>query len=121
MTLKEWIAALRSGNYKQVRGMLKGVFDVDEKGKPIEGFCCLGVGLDVAGFDWKKRDKDTKSEYLPSYMPDLADKLQIGSRDADGMQCLENVLAHMNDEGDSFEAIADRLEVHGKEKGLLDD
>lgn len=36
----EWIATLRSGKYKQARGMLC---------KPGVGYCCLGVLCQIAG------------------------------------------------------------------------
>lgn len=39
----KWVAALRSGEYKQTRGMLK------KEGPDGPSFCCLGVLADVIG------------------------------------------------------------------------
>ena len=44
VTRAEWIAALRSGAYKQGRDSLK-------RG---DRFCCLGVACDLAGFNWRR-------------------------------------------------------------------
>lgn len=35
---KQWVAALRSGNYQKIKGRLKR----------DEGFCCLGVACDIS-------------------------------------------------------------------------
>ena len=40
---KAWIEALRSGDYKQGHGRLKG----------DDLYCCLGVLVDVMGIDWE--------------------------------------------------------------------
>jgi len=40
----QWVAALRSGEYKQYRGVLTRT---DDKGKPV-AHCCLGVLCDLA-------------------------------------------------------------------------
>lgn len=39
---REWVKALRSGDYTQARGFLRTGF----------GFCCLGVAETVRGADW---------------------------------------------------------------------
>lgn len=41
----KWIAALRSGDYKQSRGQLRTTERSDGLGR--EGYCCLGVLCDV--------------------------------------------------------------------------
>ena len=43
---EKWLAALRSGKYKQARGVLRGEA-VDGSGV---GYCCLGVLVDACGF-----------------------------------------------------------------------
>lgn len=40
---KKWIAALRSGKYKQTRGQLKNTAGTDPK------YCCLGVAAELCG------------------------------------------------------------------------
>lgn len=43
----KWVAALRSGNYEQGWGLLRGVTDK---------YCCLGVACDISGQgQWIKR------------------------------------------------------------------
>lgn len=41
----KWIKALRSGNYQQTQSVLKEAPTYD--GKPVTGFCCLGVLRDI--------------------------------------------------------------------------
>lgn len=41
-----WIAALRSGSYEQVQGVLKSV-TVGPDGTEVVGYCCLGVATEV--------------------------------------------------------------------------
>lgn len=47
LTRDQWLAALRSGDYKQTDGLLYQ----PAIGGDAEGFCCLGVGCRVAGFE----------------------------------------------------------------------
>lgn len=94
---KEWVAALRSGKYAQTRGRLK--IKSGELGREETGYCCLGVlreiSLDlqgavaeVGGFLW-------------------ADK---GGDPVGVCQKEQSELAHMNDKGIKFAAIADYIE-----------
>lgn len=97
---KKWLKALRSGKYKQTEDKLK-----DKK-----GFCCLGVLCDIHRKENKKRwlhnsyyDEDlTLPEEivswsgLPSYNPIIDYR--------------SNTLADLNDEGKTFEEIADVIE-----------
>ena len=57
---KKWLAALRSGKYKQTEGMLKNK----------EGFCCLGVLCDLyvkshkaTKWDGKNQERNGKKAY----------------------------------------------------------
>ena len=45
---KEWVEALRSGDYKQTKGTLKG--ELPEGGV---GYCCLGVLAEIMGYEVK--------------------------------------------------------------------
>ena len=92
----DFLAALRSGDYKQITGQLE---------KPGEGFCCLGVFCKVAGL---KIDPDAGNDViiddvLVDYQPiyDL-----LGTDKAD-------LLWRMNDcQKKSFVQIADWAEVN---------
>ena len=51
---KQWVAALRSGNYTQTRGVLRNA----------QGFCCLGVACDISGLgEWEARE-DVINSYI---------------------------------------------------------
>lgn len=103
----EWIAALRSGKYKQGRGKLR----VDDK------FCCLGVLCDLYDnknwFDTKEihifgqgsiysysLDNTVNRNFLPYH---VQKGLQLKYEDT-----VE--LAQMNDDGKTFDEIADHIE-----------
>jgi hypothetical protein len=63
-----WIAALRSGKYKQAFGTLH---KFDEDRPEDEGFCCLGVLCEIAVQDgvvkpYRGRDSDKFMGYVPS-------------------------------------------------------
>jgi hypothetical protein len=116
----KWITALRSGNYKQTKNVLK-----DEKG----GFCCLGVLCDVMGYKFGPvQDVEIGPacpvigadghEFfsLPTEVQELAQiatgtgSFELGSDDEANFE--EHDLAQMNDAGSSFEEIADLIESH---------
>lgn len=91
---KRWVAALRSGEYKQGKSNLY----IDGK------YCCLGVACIVAGMTHDTIDGDSlinndiKFSIVPIVLHDsLGDN--IGLR-----------LAIMNDNGKSFSEIADYIE-----------
>ena len=103
LEMETWVAALRSGEYKQGRKSLK----------KLDGtYCCLGVKCDLDDktkwiFDedfheyrWKGR-----SCYLP-----LDEERDLQSNNIS--MC---VLAIMNDDGKSFAEIADYIEANYKE------
>ena len=86
----EWLEALRSGDYPQVRGTLKGVTEGGEV-----GYCCLGVFCSVV----------------------LEEDPQLYENHDEVYSNLKNLLLgvdrrgiRMNDRGDSFLAIADMIE-----------
>ena len=93
VTKEEWVAALRSGDYKQGHSVLK--FN-DE-------FCCLGVLCDLSGGEWNKTstkiDSFSESTSYPPYLIECASDLSF------------TTLASMNDNGKSFNEIADKIEV----------
>ena len=101
-TLTDWVAALRSGKYKQQQGTLKGE----------EGYCCLGVFCSING----------KEPEVASFLYDEEGEQMINDLyEGDGELyefCRRNIdnsfiydsATEMNDEGKSFERIADYIE-----------
>jgi hypothetical protein len=106
---RKWVRALRSGEYKQVQGLL---FD-DQEGKVI-GYCCLAVvmaEMHPTSFDGRTG-------------PDLffGERVLIGGDSVDGKvaddlailwgldEDTQELLANMNDDGQSFPVIADWIE-----------
>lgn len=85
---EKWVEALRSGEYKQVRGSLK------EDGR----YCCLGVICEING---KDKAGLKKGNALPSKTALKFFGLSYGEASA---------LANMNDGGRSFKYIAKHIE-----------
>lgn len=99
----KWVAALRSGEYKQTRLVLQ-----DQN-----GFCCLGVlcdlldpeawgqpiEWDVEYFLWKGQSRQVPPLWWNSFCPIVE----------------QDQLAKLNDSGTSFREIADYLEEHKAE------
>lgn len=108
----EWLAALRSGQYRQITGTL-------EKLNPdgtIKGNCCIGVYCHVLGLkgdpdEAHPESKDAgNAEYFTRFeggqVGELEQPAQYGLSDDD-----QNKLMHLNDhELWSFEKIADWIE-----------
>ena len=94
--IKLWVKALRSGEYKQTKDSLKN------RG----GFCCLGVLCDLAakdgGGDWYRNEyRGYKSS--PPYNIQKFIFNKFGSKFMSQLMCY-------NDNGKSFEFIADKIE-----------
>jgi hypothetical protein len=118
---KEWVTALRSGEYQQGRGQLKSGNE----------FCCLGVLCDLArkqgvGF-WDGNvfvqniingEPQKDSGVLPPFIRQWADisestgdvEVLTDNDDEDGPQ--KTALSEMNDEGMTFPAIAAFIEAN---------
>ena len=102
----KWVAALRSGKYKQGQGKLR----VNDR------YCCLGVLCDIVNPEgWEQiPDPDNKvyaNRYRGScnahYIPhDLEKDAGLGN----SINVLR--LAPLNDSGYSFDQIADYIEKH---------
>ena len=59
----KWVAALRSGKYKQGRGALRvagGSYNHEAPESNEDRFCCLGVLCDVRGAQWFHRGPGAK-------------------------------------------------------------
>ena len=92
-----WLKALKSGEYKQGKKALKN---------PNNEFCCLGVLCDVKG-----------ESVAVNWEDDGAMTPNFGFYDNIGMCIgygLKTALVEMNDEGKSFEEIADYIEENWK-------
>jgi hypothetical protein len=106
-----WVAALRSGEYKQTRGKLRRT----------DSFCCLGVLCDVyrkdVGGSWVDREAHayfaaTDFDASPFCAP-LSVERWAGLTDADTSKYADT----MNDENrESFAEIADAIE---RDAGLI--
>lgn len=102
---KRWVEALRSGKYKQGKERLKSE----------QGFCCLGVLCDLAVHDgvgqWNGQCFTTDDKSV-EYMPPQKIKDWSGLRM--GVPLMTEIglsQAHvLNDQGISFEKIADLIE-----------
>lgn len=114
--LERWIAALRSGEYKQGRQQLYNG----------DGYCCLGVLCELAVKDGAIRAYDKEKEtLLPMFLKEWAgvDPLVEDisqSSETFGLSLTVQPegqhyqsLAALNDKGASFEQIADWLEKYG--------
>jgi len=112
---EKWVAALRSGKYKQGRRQLRSG----------DSYCCLGVLCDLAvkegvikcerslTFDAVLYGDELEKAYLPCQVITWS-----GMKNAFGRLnkvYLNEDLANMNDRGCSFEEIADAIERHYNE------
>jgi hypothetical protein len=124
MKTAEWIAALRSGKYKQGRQLLC----------KNEHFCCLGVLADISGVPKVKSRNDPQQEHThetyvfelsgsiapsysmipvplwPTFLEDLDLSMMVPVPDQYGCDTLHNRLVKMNDDGFSFNEIANYIE-----------
>jgi hypothetical protein len=93
---KQWVSALRSGEFKQARGALRGK----------DGYCCLGVACVVAERDGVSLEADWDD------MGYLLENVQawLGLRTKSGALFVGDSLARLNDSGQSFVEIADVIE-----------
>ena len=105
---EKWLKALRSGEYKQGSHYLRRVDDT---------YCCLGVLCDIyikeGNAVWDKRGSDVwyighSSAYLPGDVKEWAE-LDVPAGWAN-YKDPDYSLTHMNDQGESFERIAQKIE-----------
>lgn len=111
-----WVTALRSGEYKQSKGGLRDA----------NGFCCLGVLCDIAkadlGLEWESTSS-LGGEFF-SFAGDggilpVEVVVWAGLKEADaaifnndGRRIPSFHPPSLNDQGTSFEAIADKIEQY---------
>lgn len=89
---RKWIEALRSGEYRQARMVLRDA---------MHRMCCLGVLATVQGCQW---------EFVPIDERNVIN-LPFGLN-AGISHSVRLALAEMNDSGKSFKEIADYIEKH---------
>lgn len=84
---KEWVDALRYGDYIQGRGSLKNISFYEKE----ETYCCLGVLMDIS------------KKFIPASqeLPTLKEVEEFGLSDKSARE-----LARMNDSGYTFHEIA---------------
>lgn len=98
-----WIQALRSGKYKQGRSFLK------QEASNNTYHCCLGVLCELMGLDQFKVGNEIvfkdyeNQEMILKLSLDLVNNIQMGFGD-------QLVLSYKNDNGKSFNEIADWIE-----------
>ena len=99
----KWIAALRSGGYKQGQNFLAA----------DDTFCCLGVLCDVAGLPYTLNDGARTYEFGEGR--ESAEMIRGDLRSSiDAPACADcaATLAEMNDDGASFAEIADYIAIN---------
>lgn len=98
-TKTKWVKALRSGDYRQGKSVLK------RSTKSLgEQYCCLGVLCEVAGLTAHKVNTEWYYAESRVQLPyELRTELGINSSE-------QNHLIGMNDEGNNFNTIADWIE-----------
>ena len=104
-----WLEALRSGEYQQGTGRLRGT---DSEGQ--SKFCCLGVLADLMGADWSDDSDPCTLCYLDGKEVTSWGGVLEAGRPAEGLggvgYSMRCTLATMNDTGETFEEIADYIE-----------
>lgn len=74
--VRQWVAALRSGEYAQVQGHLKAPITFEFEDKTVEkiGHCCLGVACELVPFgSWHKPDNKKYRNFLFTLPPNSDD------------------------------------------------
>ena len=100
---KKWLAALRSGEYKQGRGVLR------RRRRGVDRYCCLGVLADLAA-PKKWGESHGKSEAF-GHGGSSVGRLRAPFRERLGMSHKhQETLINMNDSGKRFPTIAKWIE-----------
>jgi hypothetical protein len=99
---RNWLAALRSGKYKQADGLL---YD-----KSNNGFCCLGVACNIQGCGKQLLyNRTTIPEKGNGNFKKVPSILRGGYLESNEVV---DTLVNMNDDGISFKRIANWIEKH---------
>ena len=126
--MEEWVAALRSGKYRQGQSMLR-VFDSEQE-PPMNRFCCLGVLCDIFSetrtdcswascgscdaFAFGVKGQDFNCKALPDavrHWADMRSKVGYLYNPESGNQLEDEYsLVYLNDAGCTFKQLADWIE-----------
>lgn len=98
----KWVAALRSGEYKQGKGILKEEVDGEVR------HCCLGLLCEVLGVDNRRDGNFWVFDDRSRVLPEIASR-ECGLQSCDG-DCAWGPLTELNDTGSTFAQIADIIE-----------
>jgi hypothetical protein len=102
---KAWVAALRSGKYKQgTEGFLRDSND---------NYCCLGVACELAGVEAQYQTERMCYRYGPSLHighEALFEYFGLRNSSVGSFYNESNTLAYLNDNGWNFSQIADLIE-----------
>lgn len=104
ITFKDWIIALKSGEYSQGMYLLHQVEDAKD------AFCCIGVYAHLCGVTTAQMDQRPKALDLSHTIN--VDSIVVVKHLNTGllfMGLIYDKLAHLNDSGYTFEQIADLL------------
>ena len=112
----QWVAALRSGNYKQIKRQLRGKGDLQE-----DRYCCLGVLCEISGLVTWTEDVDGLSflantkESLEGRIGTLPNEVMswVGLQSpigGYGVHATKTSLSYNNDYGSDFLDIAAIIE-----------
>lgn len=130
---RRWVEALRSGEYKQTTGWLKREFPEEDGGAR---YCCLGVVCDILPLGhWELDAQEVNrywiggrwDDYSSTVMPVLVmEALGFGSRAGELEisylydELREVSLTKLNDDGLTFEQIADVIDDDTRRRGVLE-
>jgi hypothetical protein len=115
---EDWVAALRSGNYRQTQQGEEGFHNL--KG-PV-GYCCLGVLAELNGWETGHNScLPQEGAQALSVSADYGYQTVNGALSACGLPMYpegnSDTLAGLNDNGIPFKELADFLEQHLPTKG----
>ena len=103
---QKWLSALRSGDYQQTRSYLRNE----------DGFCCLGVLCDLYGkehnVEWKLVDAGIYYEFQDKKAILPLSVIEWAGVEDDNPEICETPLSRLNDNGSTFNEIADLIEKH---------
>lgn len=110
----KWIEELRSGKYQQAKSCLHRIYST--MSYPI-GYCCLGVACDLFADELKLKRSSTVFQEMfdgcQSTLPAAVVKFLglVGNAGESKNNPAELTLASLNDNGKTFNEIADALET----------
>jgi len=104
ITFKDWIIALKSGEYSQGRNNLHQVIDSKDQ------YCCIGVYAHLCGVTTEQMDCRPKMLNLShTFNVDSVVVVKHLNSPTRYDNYIYDKLAHLNDNGRTFEQIADLL------------